>query len=498
MIERLLGDEAATLQAGNDLAAALRRGDALALHGDLGAGKTTLARAIIRSLAGDPHLEVPSPTFTLVQVYGGRLPAAHFDLYRIGESAEMAELGLDDAIRDGVALIEWPDRAGVYLPETTIHVKLSEEAQGRLLGIDGPAEPLARIARSFAIRDFVDKAGRSAAIRGYLAGDASARGYETIDSDLGRELLMNAPRQPDGPPIRDGKPYSRIAHLAESVHPFVAIAGVLRAHGFAAPQIHATDLDAGFLLIEDLGPEGILDTGGRPVADRYRAAAETLAALHRHGAWPDRLEPVEGESYHVPAYDRGAMAIETELLVDWYLPFAADRPATGDERAAFHACWESLFERLGRAEKSIVLRDYHSPNIIWRAKANGIDRIGIIDFQDALIGPSAYDLASLAMDARVTIAEELEADIRNAYLAGRTEPAFDRAAFDQAYAIMAAQRNSKILGIFVRLNERDGKPQYLKHLPRIRDYLERATRHPVLSELRELYRRMRVLPDGVK
>lgn len=495
MIEFLLHDEAATLQAGNDLAAALRRGDALALHGDLGAGKTTLARAIIRSLAGDPRLEVPSPTFTLVQLYDGRLSVAHFDLYRIGDADEVAELGLDDAVLDGAALIEWPDKAGVYLPETTIHVKLLEKGLGRLLSIDGPTEALARIERSFAIRDFLNRAGHAPAIRGYLAGDASARSYETIESESGRELLMNAPRQPDGPPIRDGKPYSRIAHLAESIHPFVAIANTLRDHGFAAPRIHAADLDAGFLLLENLGPEGILDAKGHPMADRYRVAAETLAAMHLQ-KWSDTIELTDSEAYHVPAYDRDAMGIETELLIDWYLPYAAGRAPTADERAAFLACWGRLFERLGQAEKGIVLRDYHSPNVIWRGDAIGTDRIGIIDFQDALMGPVAYDVASLAMDARVTITEEMEADVRDAYLAGRTDAEFDRSAFEEAYAIMAAQRNSKILGIFVRLNERDGKPQYLKHLPRIRDYLERATRHPALAELRELYRTMRVLPDG--
>lgn len=495
MIERRLGDEAATVEAGNDLAAALRRGDVLALHGDLGAGKTTLARATIRSLAGDPEREVPSPTFTLVQLYDGRLPVAHFDLYRVSDPEEVAELGLEEAVRDGVALIEWPENAGIYLPETTIHVKLLEEGHGRLLSIDGPAEALARLERAFAIRRFLNEAGRSGAQRSYLAGDASARSYETIDAGNQRELLMNAPRQPDGPPILDGKPYSRIAHLAESVEPFVAIAVALRDNGFAAPKIHAADLEAGLILLEDLGSAGILDDDGRPVASRYRAAAETLAAMHRMD-WPQTIEFDAGKTYHVPAYDRGAMTIETELLIDWYLPFAAGRPAAQDERAAFRSAWDSLFARLEAAEKSIVLRDYHSPNIIWREDENGTDRIGIIDFQDAVIGPCAYDVASLAMDARVTISQELETDIRGAYLAHRRDASFDAGAFGEAYAIMAAQRNSKILGIFVRLNERDGKPQYLKHLPRIRDYLERATRHPALADLRALYKSMNVLPDG--
>ncbi|MBL0934572.1 MAG: tRNA (adenosine(37)-N6)-threonylcarbamoyltransferase complex ATPase subunit type 1 TsaE [Rhizobiaceae bacterium] len=494
MIDRVLADEAATRQAGNDIAAVLKKGDVVALHGDLGAGKTTLARAIIRSLAGDDALEVPSPTFTLVQTYPGRLPVAHFDLYRIGDAEEMRELGLDEALAEGAALVEWPDRAGVYLPETTIHVKLLEDGSGRRLTIDGPEVAIARFERSFAIREFLDGAGRPQAKRGYLAGDASARSYETIDRNGNRELLMNAPRQPDGPPIHDGKPYSQIAHLAESVLPFVAIDEALRVNGLCAPEIRAADLDAGLLLIEDLGRDVVLDHDGKPIGERYRASAEVLSEMHRR-EWTADIGLASGEAYHVPAYDRGAMAIETELLIDWYLPFAAGRPATEDERRAFQAAWQALFDRLERAEKSLVLRDFHSPNIIWRDQKSGTDRIGIIDFQDALIGPAAYDVASLAMDARVTIAETLEADIRSAYVKARGAD-FDRAGFDEAYAIMAAQRNSKIVGIFVRLDRRDGKPQYLKHLPRIRDYLERATRHEALAELRALYRSMKVLPEG--
>ncbi|MCO6386905.1 tRNA (adenosine(37)-N6)-threonylcarbamoyltransferase complex ATPase subunit type 1 TsaE [Aliihoeflea sp. 40Bstr573] len=494
MIDRLLADEAATRQAGNDIAAALRQGDAVALHGDLGAGKTTLARAIIRSLAADADLEVPSPTFTLVQTYSGRLPVAHFDLYRIGDADEMQELGLDEALADGAALVEWPDKAGVYLPETTIHVKLLEDGLGRRMTIDGPEAAIARFERTFVIREFLDKADRQGAVRGYLAGDASARSYETVDRNGAYEILMNAPRQPDGPPIRDGKPYSQIAHLAESVLPFVAIGEALRANGLCAPEIRATDLDAGLLLIEDLGRDIVLDADGKPIAERYHAAADVLATLHER-QWPASAPLASGEAYVVPAYDRGAMAIETELLIDWYLPFAAGRPATEAERRAFQAAWQALFDRLETAEKSLVLRDFHSPNIIWREEEAGTGRVGIIDFQDALIGPAAYDVASLAMDARVTISEVLEADIVNAYVEARGA-AFDRAGFDEAYAIMAAQRNSKIIGIFVRLDRRDGKPHYLKHLPRIRDYLERATRHEALAELRALYRSMKVLPEG--
>ena len=160
-------------------------------------------------------------------------------------------------------------------------------------------------------------------------------------------------------------------------------------------------------------------------------------------------------------------------------------PASERLRDGFRRAWGALIDRLEGSEKTLVLRDFHSPNIIWRPDREGHDRVGLIDFQDAVIGPAAYDVASLAMDARVTIPPDLEARIVEAYCAARGD--FDRESFDAAYAIMAAQRNSKILGIFVRLNVRDGKPGYLKHLPRIRDYLARSLGHPALKEVRAFY-----------
>lgn len=493
-LERFLPDEAATLLAGDDIAGALRPGDVVALDGDLGAGKTTLARAVIRALAGDPDLEVPSPTFTLVQTYEARIPVAHFDLYRLASPDELDELGLDEAAAGGVALIEWPERGGDRLPMDAIHVTLDEDGAGRRLRIAADGMALSRLQRSFAIRDFLERTGWGAARRTFLLGDASTRAYETVIlDDAAPRILMNAPRQPDGPPIRGGRPYSQIARLAESVTPFVAVGRALKAAGFTAPEIFSADLDRGLLLIEHLGAGGFLDAAGLPVLERYRAAGELLADMHAV-RWNPMLPAAPGVDHMVPDYDREAMAIETELLLDWYMPYVRGASADPEERRLFADAWAAVFDLLEAAEKSLVLRDYHSPNLIWRPERQGRDRLGVIDFQDALIGPAAYDVASLAMDARVTIPPELEAETVAAYCAAREAAgSFDRAGFDAAYAIMAAQRNSKILGIFVRLDRRDGKPQYLKHLPRIRDYLARALPHPALTPVREAYRSLGIV-----
>lgn len=495
---RFLPDEAATERLGDDIAAALRPGDVVALQGDLGAGKTTLARAIIRALADDPALEVPSPTYTLVQSYETRIPVRHVDLYRVAGADELEELGLDDDDWQGATLVEWPERAPGRFADAML-VAIKERGEGRQAEITARDGALARLSHSLAVRAFLEQAGRGQASRAYLLGDASVRAYETITEEGAAPLiLMDAPERHDEPAVRDGVPYSKIARLAQSVTAFVAIAHVLRKAGFSAPTVFAGDLDAGLLLIEHLGKAGFLDDAGAPIAGRYRAAAALLARLHA-SRWPREID-ISGvaagatRAYHLPPYDRPALAIETELLLDWYFPFATGKPASQEVRRDFQAHWDRLLDRLEKAEKSMVLRDFHSPNIIWRDDREGTQRMGLIDIQDAVFGPAAYDVASLALDARVTIPADMESEIRNAYCtARRDDPGFDREAFEEAYAITAAQRNSKLLGTFVRLDRRDGKPGYLRHLPRIRDYLTRALSHPALADLRRFYEKQGII-----
>ena len=478
--------EAAMARLAEDCARAARPGDLIALEGDLGAGKTTFARAFLRALAGDPAMEVPSPTFTLVQSYDLALPVLHADLYRIADPAEVDDLGLDDGRDRGVVLVEWPDRSPDLAHRATLTVALSGSGDIRSARLAASGDAAARFSRTLAIRDFLTGAGMGDAERRPLAGDASTRSYETVHPRGPGDVLvlMNAPRTPDGPPIRDGLPYSRLAHLAESVTPFVAIDEALRGAGFCAPQIIARDLDAGLLLIEDLGRDGVLDAERRPIAERYQAAAELLADLHGCD-WPRAIALAEDAVHQVPPYSRRAMLIETELFLDWYVPERTGAPATPALREGWLGAWNAVLDSLSGGEETLVLRDYHSPNLIWRGERSGNDRIGLIDFQDAVIGPAAYDVASLARDARVDIAPALESTVVAAYVARRhARGPFDEAAFRSAFAVMAAQRNAKILGIFHRLHRRDGKPAYLAHLPRIERYFAASLADPALAPVR--------------
>ncbi|MBA8877820.1 tRNA (adenosine(37)-N6)-threonylcarbamoyltransferase complex ATPase subunit type 1 TsaE [Phyllobacterium myrsinacearum] len=485
-----------TERLGQDIGLALVKGDLVTLSGDLGAGKSTLARGMIRTIANDSAYEVPSPTFTIVQSYSElRLPISHVDLYRLSSGEEVDELGLDEALEDGAVLVEWPERANGALGEPTIHIVLFNDGDGRKVEIEGESAALARVQRSLAIRTFLGRAGYATADRRYLLGDASARGYETIDTGCVRPLiLMNSPYNPGGPILRDGKTYMQIAHLSQSVTAFVAVNQLLRSNGFYVPQIMSDDLDNGFLLLENLGNEGILDTDGAPIVERYEASVRLLARMHER-SWARDIEIAKNHTHHLHDFDRDALMIEVELLSDWYVPRMSGKPLAAQQKAEYVDAWDVVFSQLKKSEKSLVQRDFHSPNILWRGEATGIDRIGLIDFQDAMIGPSAYDVASLVLDARVTIEPSLQKQLLQAYIDERRsrDKSFNEIAFLEAFAIMAAQRNAKILGIFVRLDERDGKPYYLQHLPRIQSYLAGVLDHPSLAPVREWCEKMGIL-----
>jgi hypothetical protein len=478
-----------------DIAMALQPGDLVTLSGDLGAGKTTFARALIRYLAGDEAIEVPSPTFNLMQSYQlPRFPLVHADLYRLSGSGELAELGFDDLSDETVVLLEWPDRAAGLLPADRFDIALTlvphRGLEHRHLRITGYGTAAPRIERIDAIRRFLEEAQVAGAERGHLQGDASTRRYERLVLDGTGYILMDAPRRPDGPPVRDGKPYSAIAHLAEDVVPFVAMAMALRGYGLSAPAIAHADPARGLILLEDLGEDRVvIGDPPAPIEERYAAAVDVLVGLHGR-ALPDRLPASPRGDYHIPRYDIGAFLIEAELLLDWYLPRMRATVSTA-ARDVFVGLWSEALRPALEEPPTWVLRDFHSPNLLWLPQRSGIARVGLLDFQDAVMGPAAYDVASLLQDARVDVPEAMEIALIGRYVRARraADANFDAIAFARLYATMAAQRATKILGIFARLDRRDGKPQYLRHMPRIWANLRRSLAHPALKTLDAWYRR---------
>lgn len=465
-------------------------GDLVTLTGDLGAGKTTFARALIRKLMGDAELEAPSPTFTLMQVYEGpKFPIVHADLYRIGDPGELAELGWDEATESALVLVEWADRAGELLPADRLDVALALSPDGddvREIELTGHGALARRLTRARGVDDILRRSGWDRARRIFMLGDASTRAYERLErADGETAILMISPPHPDGPPVRFGKPYSAIARLAENIRPFLAVDEALREQGLSAPRVYAADVEGGFAVIEDLGADPFVDAQG-PVRERYAEALAVLAHLHAQ-TLPDTIPGPQDEPYRIPPYDLDALLIEIELLVDWYAPHIAKVSIASGHRASFVNLWRHAANEVAGAKPTWTLRDFHSPNLLWLAGRAGTARVGLLDFQDCVMGHPAYDVVSLLQDARVTVSDELELRLLGHYaqLRRAKDQAFDMAAFARAYALLGAQRATKILGIFARLDRRDNKPGYLAHIPRVRRYLRKNLAHPALDAVRQ-------------
>ncbi len=387
-----------------------------------------------------------------------------------------------------MTLVEWGERAAAALPAERLDVTLEfdpEHGPDYRLAMFRPRGPTmtARFKSARAVESLLEHAGWAEAKRAPMYGDASTRAYERLTDPQGRTaILMIAPPRPPGPPLRFGKSYAEIAKLSTDIRAFLAVGEGLRALGYSTPRVYAYSVADGLALLEDFGTETIVDANGVNPS-RYAEAAALLADLHI------RLLPRElifgGETYSLPVYDLDAMLIEVELALDWYAPAIARGAPSSGARMQFLGLWREILSAPLAEPLTWTLRDYHSPNLHWLAERNGLARLGLIDFQDAVLGPPAYDVASLLQDARQPTPGDVEARLLALYgrRRGQADPSFDFEKFVAHYAIMGAQRATKILGLFTRLDRRDGKPQYLKLLPRIEQTLARNLAHPVLEPI---------------
>lgn len=346
--------------------------------------------------------------------------------------------------------------------------------------------------REETIRAFLASAGWGAAARRPLAGDASSRRYERLDL-MGRPaVLMDWPCGPDAPVEPGRAAYSRIAHLAEDCRPFVAIGEHLRRLGLAAPEIYAADLEHGLLLLEDLGDHvygTLIDEGrgpsGEPLDDLYRAGIETLLRLQSVPA-PAALPVGDGTEHLMPHFDDSVFRAELDVMLDWYFPVVLEREASPALREEYRALWTALRPLIDAGVPTLFLRDFHSPNMLWLGARQGAARVGLIDYQDALIGNRAYDLVSFLQDARRDVPVAREQAMLDLYVsrASGELSGFDEDEFRASYAALGAERALRLIGLWPRLLKRDGKPHYMAHMPRTMDYLRRNLVHPALAGLR--------------
>jgi N-acetylmuramate 1-kinase len=363
--------------------------------------------------------------------------------------------------------------------------------------------------RTAEIDAFLEESGWSGAARSPMPGDASTRRYFRLEHAGRRAMLMDQPQGAEAPVAsatatpaeRRALGYNAVARLAGAdVGRFVAAANFLRSHGLSAPEIFAADFTRGFAIIEDLGDALYCDVADASnEIELYSAAAEVLAKLHLHTA-PPLLPP--DKTLH--PYDETALIAEVDLLTDWFVPVALGHPATTGEIAEHRTLWRAALTESLNATHVFVHRDYHAQNLMWLPQRAGAARVGLIDFQDAVAGSRAYDLISLIEDARRGVAPEIARSTTAHYLEAmrRQGTPVDAHAFRSQMAVMAAQRNAKIVGIFARLYKRDGKPRYLAYLPRVWGYLNRDLEDRALAPLKAWYDRAiprdkRGAPEGV-
>ena len=466
-------------------------GLAITLSGDLGSGKSTFARALIRALSKtDDAFDIPSPTFPIVQIYDNtRIPVAHIDLYRLSTRSETEGLGLADLFSTHLVIVEWPELLGDALSEKALGLLFKGQGQERQVEVSKGDAWVEFFRRDSEIVNFLQNSDWQDSERKFFEGDASSRRYEILEKSNTTILLMDMPQRPDGPPVKDGKPYSTVAHLAENITAVSAVNSCLLELGYSAPAIAKINLENGLALIENLGGKVF----GQMIRDHddmkvpFEAAIDLLVDMTTK-AWPNEIEVESFKKHHIAPYDLQAQMIEIDLLVSWFWPYIHDHPAPESVCRSFAEQWLQLLPKTKPQKPQWVLRDFHSPNLIWIKNRTGIQRVGLIDTQDTVMGHAAYDLASFLQDARVDIDFALTDQLYERYTQKRTAQGnFDLDEFNQAYAILGAQRATKILGIFARLAKRDGKPVYLKHMPRVSRYLARNLQHPQLSSLAEWY-----------
>ena len=340
--------------------------------------------------------------------------------------------------------------------------------------------------------EFLRAHGLGEARREALAGDASTRSYERLTLPGGaRRIFMDQPAVLESavcPPEataaeRLALGYNASARLAAgSIAAFVATAAYLREQGLSAPEVDIYDIGAGLAVIEDLG-DGLFATlieEGQAEAPLYETAVDVQIRLHADT--PPALLQAEGAAWPLLTYDALALKVGTDTFLEWWPKMMGMAALGADAVAEWDALWTPVWVRGDEGASVFTHRDYHAQNLLWLPDREGVARVGLLDFQDALRAHPAWDLTHLLQDARRDVAPELEAAMLSRYLDAR--PALDRGAFLTDYRALAASNAARILGRVFARQTLLGRPQYRAFMPRTWRYLERNLADPALLDLK--------------
>jgi len=345
--------------------------------------------------------------------------------------------------------------------------------------------------RSEALARLLEETGFTGATRTPLAADASTRRYERLQLGDRKAMLMDAPPSAESKPCpptatpaeRRTMGWNATARLAASrVEAFVAVANYLESIGLAPPKIYGADCDAGYAVIEDLGDDlfaNIIPQGTDEIA-LYEEAARVLAHVHGAPPAPSRLEGAGNATWPLLDYDALALEVNADLFVEW-LPRAADVHIDDAARARWEKIRDSLIVKALGFPRAFTIRDYHAENLLWLPNRDGLQRVGLLDFQDAIRGWRGWDFSMLLHDARRDVSPAAHEAAVRAYL--EASGASD-AEFQRELAVLGAINTMRILGIFSRLTSRDNKPRYLAFMPRMWGHLGRTLEHPSLADAR--------------
>jgi hypothetical protein len=331
--------------------------------------------------------------------------------------------------------------------------------------------------RKVLFETFLKKNGYEISSLNLLKGDASRRKFYRLKNSSQSLIVIDA--NPD---------------IGEEPNAYVAITYFLEKHHFSVPKIHAFDINNGFLIVEDFG-DTLYSVGIKNGADEialYKKALDVLVALNKISVDPV-LSYGEG-TYKVQNYDVNRYLSEIKIFSDWYFPKITKRPMPLLAKDELNTIFKGLLLPVINQSSSLVLRDYHADNLMILQERKSINSVGLLDFQDAVIGNHAYDVVSLLQDARRDISDDFEKKMLDYYLSEMNIT--DTHFFMRDYYILGVQRNIKIIGIFMRLWLRDGKAQYLSHIERVWRYLEKDLQQPILNPLNDWFERW--LPRNIR
>ena len=352
------------------------------------------------------------------------------------------------------------------------------------------AQPMNNNLRAREIQEFLDKAGWGEAARTPLNADASTRRYERLRRKTETAMLMDAPpleSQPCPPGASDDERirlgWNAVSRLAASrVEAFAAVAGHLAGLGLSAPNLLDYDIARGLALLEDLGDDlfaEVIRRGGDEIA-LYTAAGETLAAVHRER--PPAVLPYRDGEWPLLSYDHLALSANLDLFIEWMPQRDLAMRISEQTRLRWERVRENLLGMTEDYPRAVILRDTHAENLLWLPQREGLARVGLLDFQDAVVGWGEWDMSMLLHDARRDVSPAAREAASRAYLDGMGAT---RAAYDERLAVLGAMNVMRIMGIFARLVTRDKKPRYDEFQPRLRGLLNDTLSHPALSEARD-------------